>query len=414
MAEPLSRYALRGLRRLIPPYALLQPTLDAGVQRRLEALAAERAAAAGKTLSVRILAAEHASGRLVASVGSAGLFDTPRDGHVDMTRAIRSPGSTLKPLIYGLAFEAGLAHPESLIEDRPSAFDSYAPTNFDRSFQGTLTVREALQRSLNVPAVRLLDAVGPARLVSRMGRAGARPVLPDHTPAGLAIGLSGIGVSLTDLVTLYAAIARGGEAVALTALAEPGAAEAAAGPARRILDPRAAWYLASILAGAPAPTNAAPDGIAYKTGTSYGHRDAWAIGWDGRHVVGVWIGRPDAAPVPGLTGIDAAAPVLLDAFAGLGPRTPLPGPPPGVLLATHGGLPPTLRWARVPGSDDPAALALKVRNGTPPFTWLANGAPIAREPFGRGAHWTPDGPGHATLALIDGRGRASRVQVHVE
>ena len=137
-----------------------------------------------------------------------------------MTRAVRSPGSTLKPLIYGLAFELGIAHPETLIEDKPVDFAGYQPENFDKEFRGTVSVRRALQLSLNIPAIELLEAVGPARLVARMKRAGAAPVLPDISPPGLAVGLGGVGVTLTDLVAIHAAIARGGMAVPLTIDAE--------------------------------------------------------------------------------------------------------------------------------------------------------------------------------------------------
>ena len=423
--------------REFPGRGVHRVTLDAALQGRLEALAAERAGAIDPRVSVALLAANHGSGAVLAAVGSAGLFAGERAGHVDMTRALRSPGSTLKPLIYGLAFEAGIAHPESLIEDRPTAFAGYVPGNFDRSFQGTVTVRRALALSLNVPAVQLLDAVGPARLIARMRRAGATPVLAQGAPPGLAVGLGGLGLTLFDLVRIYGAIARGGEPLDLHETRDRPAA--ARGP--RVLDARAAWYLSSILAEVPAPGDAAPQGISYKTGTSYGYRDAWAIGFDGRHVVGVWVGRPDGAPVPGLKGVEAAVPILLDAFARLGPRVPLPGAPPGVLRAATNALPATLRQARVrdagvgaapsgpeiafppdgarldlgPDQADgtPATLALKVRNGYPPFTWFADGRPIGQEPFARTTQWRPTGPGYAAIAVVDGRGRSSRVRVYV-
>src|SRR5690606_10625763 len=123
-------------------------TLDRDLQASLEQLAADRIAGLGPKLSMAIVVADAASGAILASVGSADLFDDARDGHVDMTRAVRSPGSTLKPLIYGLAFEAGYAHPETMVEDRPTAFHGYAPQNFDGFHRGTVTVREALQQSL--------------------------------------------------------------------------------------------------------------------------------------------------------------------------------------------------------------------------------------------------------------------------
>jgi len=419
-----------------PERSVHRLSLDGVLQARLETLAAEHAAALGDRGSVALLVADHRSGEVLARVGSVDLFDTGRSGFIDMTRAVRSPGSTLKPLIYGLAFELGLAHPESLIEDRPAGFAGYVPSNFDREFQGTVTVRRALQRSLNVPAVRLLDAVGPARLVGRLRRAGAEPVLSELSPAGLAIGLGGVGVRLTDLVTLYAAIARGGAPVTLR---ETRDVPPPAAPQPPVLDQRAAWYVASILAGVPGPNGVAPEGLAFKTGTSYGYRDAWAVGFDGAHVVGVWAGRADGAPVAGLTGIDIAAPLLIDTFTRLGRRVPLAEPPPGILTAATAGLPPPLRHVGGPrGGDALGAEApeiafpppgsrialvgeggarrftLKVRNGSPPFTWFANGAPVAREPFARTAQWSPDGPGFTTLSVVDGRGRASRVQVFLE
>ncbi len=176
-----------------PQEAVHHLTVERDLQASLEALASDRVTGLGPKLSVAIVVADEESGDILASVGSAGLFEDARDGHVDMTRAERSPGSTLKPLIYGLAFEAGLAHPESLIDDRPTGFGSYEPQNFDGFHRGTVTVREALTESLNVPAIIALNAVGPARLIARMKRAGVDAVMPDTTAPGLAVGLGGLG-----------------------------------------------------------------------------------------------------------------------------------------------------------------------------------------------------------------------------
>ncbi len=439
----LAPHATQRARVAHPDLAVQRLTLDADLQARLETLAAERALALGERLSLALLVADHGTGEILASVGSAGLLAGDREGFIDMTQAVRSPGSTLKPLIYGLAFEAGIGHPESLIEDRPAGFGRYVPANFDRDYQGTVTLRRALQLSLNIPAVKLLEAVGPARLVARLKRAGARPELPDLSPPGLAIGLGGVGLRLTDLVVLYGAIARGGRSLRLvenlSAAPAPGESPTATPVGQdppsqqRVLEAGAAWQVANILAGVPAPEAASAAGLAFKTGTSYGYRDAWALGFDGRHVIGVWAGRPDGAPVPGLTGITAAAPLLIDAFARLGPRQPLPPAPPGVLQTTTAKLPPPLRQvggsaatagpriafppagarlALAPGGE--AELTLKVRDGQPPFTWFADGAPIAREPYARATHWRPAGPGFVSLAVVDAEGRSSRVRVFLE
>ena len=312
-------------------------TIDAGLQKTLQELARERAHALGPQISVAILAVDNESGEVRARIGSADYFDERRAGQVDMTQALRSPGSTLKPFIYGLGFEDGLLHPETLIDDRPARYGSYTPKNFDLTFQGTVTVRRALQMSLNVPAIAVLGKIGVSRLSARLTQTGAALVLPKGEAPGLAMGLGGVGIKLSDLVMLYTGLARLGSAVPL--IEREG--EVAQIP-RRLLDPVAAWYVGNILIGAPPPDNAPPGRIAFKTGTSYGYRDAWAVGYDGRMTMGVWVGRADGAPVPGLVGRATAAPILFDAFARSGNApAPLAHAPKGaVFAATNKLLPP--------------------------------------------------------------------------
>ena len=411
-------------------------TIDAMLQRNLQELARERA---GPELSIAIIAVEHASGEVIARVGSADYFDTRRAGQVDMTAAVRSPGSTLKPFIYGLAFEDGLVHPETLIEDRPVRFGEYAPGNFDQTFQGTVTVRRALQLSLNVPAVVVLDRVGAARLAGRLQQAGASLALPQGEAPGLAMGLGGVGVKLSDLVALYVGLARLGTTVPL--LEQTQSSREAAMP-RRLLEPVAAWYVGSILLGSPPPENAAGGRIAFKTGTSYGYRDAWAIGFDGKRTIGVWVGRPDGAPVPGLTGRTAAAPILFDAFARTGRLpAPLPVAPRGALVAATGKLPPPLQRFRAGpaaggsgeaqirimfppngarldlASDEaghPEPIAVKVTGGTAPLTVLVNGAPLPQAPGRRTLFFAPDGPGFVRLTVMDASGASDSVVVRLQ
>ncbi|GGE10168.1 penicillin-binding protein 1C [Aureimonas endophytica] len=436
----LAAHAAERARQAHPEARRIALTLDAALQARVETYARARVAAMDKPLSLAVLVSDHATGEVLAALGSPDLLDAGRQGHVDLTRAPRSPGSTLKPLIYGLAFERGVAHPESLVDDRPTGFAGYAPQNFDHAFEGVITARRALQLSRNLPAIALLQAVGPSRLVQRLRRAGAAPELGDRSLPGLAIGLGGLGLSLRDLVALYGAIADGG--VARPLREEAGAAPALAqGAGARVLSPQAAWYVTSILAGGSATVKASPGTIAHKTGTSFGYRDAWSLGYDGRHVVGVWIGRPDGAPVPGLVGQDAAVPVMRDVFSRIGPETRLPGPPPGILAVPNGALPPPLRMFGQPAGmalaetaprpeivfppnatridlglaeNAGAELALKLRNGTPPFTWYVDGAPVERGRYDRQAAYRPAEPGFLDISVVDAKGAAASARVFVD
>ena len=408
-------------------------TIDASLQRSLQELARDRARALGPKISVAILAVDNETGEVRARVGSADYFDDSRAGQVDMTQALRSPGSTLKPFIYGLAFEDGLLHPETLIDDKPIRFGNYAPENFDLTFQGTVTVRRALQMSLNVPAIAVLNKVGVSRLSARLTQAGAALVLPKGEAPGLAMGLGGVGIKLSDLVMLYTGLAREGSVLPLREREDVIAASA-----RRLLDPVAAWYVGNILIGAPPPDNAMPGRVAFKTGTSYGYRDAWAVGYDGRMTIGVWVGRPDGAPVPGLYGRGSAAPVLFDAFARAGGANPLPCAPKGVVYATTNKLPPPLQRFVAEGATGtksapprimfppdgsrielakgatPDPVALKISGGAAPLTVMVNGVPLPPQDGRRTFFFAPDGPGFARLTVMDARGATDSVSVRLQ
>ncbi|ABE39782.1 Penicillin-binding protein 1C [Rhodopseudomonas palustris BisB5] len=417
---------------------VIRLTLDAGTQRALEALARDRATALGPDISIGIVAVDNDSGDVLAHVGSADYFDDRRAGQVDMTRAVRSPGSTLKPFIYGLAFEDGFVHPESLIDDRPVRFGAYAPENFDMTFQGTVTVRKALQLSLNVPAIELLDRVGSSRLASRLKQAGASLVLPKDEAPGLAMGLGGVGVRLIDLVQLYSGVARLGSVAPLREIASKNNGER---ETLRLLDKVAAWQIGNVLIGTPPPENAARNQIAFKTGTSYGYRDAWSVGFDGKITIGVWVGRPDGAPVPGLIGRVAAAPVLFDAFGRTGQlRAALPKPPRGTLTASNTQLPLPLRRFRSAGElvrsgneqalriqfplngsridaqsqASTGALPVKVAGGVLPMTVMVNGLSAGEIDGRRQRLIAPPGPGFVRLTVMDAVGAADTVVVRIQ
>jgi len=416
-------------------------TLKRGIQQGLEQVAREASVKLAPKVSVAMVMADITTGAIVGEVGSADYFDAERSGWVDMTRVNRSPGSTLKPFIYGLAFEQGLVSQETIIEDRPADFFGYRPKNFDMTYQGDVSVRQALQLSLNVPAIRLLDAVGPSRLMIRFRRADVRPVLPANEAPGLAIGLGGVGITLKDLVQAYAALANRGNPLRIGNGIEdkPGLIDG-----EPLLEPQAVWNVADILSDVLPPQGSRRLGIAYKTGTSYGYRDAWSVGFDGRHVLGVWVGRPDNGAVPGIAGYQTAAPILFEAFAKSGvPITPLPSAPSGAVRIAQAELPISQRrfsmtanglisastrepapqivyppeGARVDlgaQSGDISPLVLKLQGGRAPFRWLANGKPLSELSRRRTNEWTPDGAGYSTLTVIDAAGRAASVRVFVE
>ena len=424
----LAPHLAQRLRSENPGVQVIATTIDADLQAALETLAAQSVRRAGDQQSLAIVVADHRTGEVLASVGSPDWTDDRRAGFVDMTRALRSPGSTLKPFVYALAFDEGLAHPETMIDDRPVAFGTYKPQNFDKTFRGTVSVRDALQMSLNIPVISLTDALGPARLLSVLDRAGVRAEVPGGQ-AGLAVALGGVGVTLTDLVQAYAGLARLGAPIRLGVL--PG--QAAPLP-QRLFTPESAWLVTDVLSGLPPPPGAAAHRLAYKTGTSYGHRDAWAIGYDGAHVAGVWMGRADGSPVPGAFGGEMAAPVLFEAFGRIGHGfVQLPPPPPATLILPNSRLPQPLQHFRPRGAvfadkapGDPSVafppdgaevdtggtgLTVKVADGTPPFTWLANGAPVAMAERLRETRLALPGPGFVTLSVIDAKGRSASVAV---
>jgi penicillin-binding protein 1C len=307
------------------------------------------------------------------------------------------------------------------------------------TFQGTVPVRKALQLSLNVPAIALLDRVGASRLSSRLKQAGTSLVLPKDEAPGLAMGLGGVGITLQDLAQLYAGFPRLGTTKPLREIMR----EQDTREPMRLMDQAAAWQVGNVLIGTPPPENGVHNRIAFKTGTSYGYRDAWSVGFDGRITIGVWVGRPDGAPVPGLIGRSAAAPILFDAFARTG-RIPaaLPKAPKGTLVAGNAKLPLPLRRFRPmgelvrTGSDqaphiqfpingsridvDRAAggevtpMPVKVAGGVLPLTMLVNGVAVGDLDSRRQRLIDPPGPGFARLTVIDATGAADTVVIRVQ
>ena len=287
-------------------------TIDANLQRAMEDRVGEYLSRLPPRTSAAVLIVDNATLETRVYVGTAEFADPLRLGHVDMVRAPRSPGSTLKPFLYGLALDDGLITSQSLLVDAPQDFGGYRPGNFDETFNGPVSVAEALQRSLNVPAVDVLDRVGPKRFVARLANGGIDLGLPDGAQPNLSIILGGASTRLENLVGAYTAFANGGVA------GTPRYTPEQVMQQRRLLSPGAAWIIRDIMANNPADVEGAPlDGtinsratVAWKTGTSYGYRDAWAIGVTDDWTFGVWIGRPDGTPSPGQYGAVTALPLM--------------------------------------------------------------------------------------------------------
>lgn len=454
-AERANREPVPSARKQFPTYAahaseaahareptrrIIRFTLDRKAQASVEALLRDHVRLLGPKVTGALIAIDNRSGEVIAQAGSADYFDAERAGAIDMTRALRSPGSALKPFIYAIAFDSGIAHPETMLEDRRMRYGAYAPENFDLTYQGQVSARFALQHSLNVPAVALLNEVGASRFLARMKNAGAEIVLPKDAAPGLAIALGGAGITLVDLVRMYGALGRQGRVPPFKSRRDKPAEFAGGG---LIGEAVSSWYVADVLLGAPPPLNAPAGHLAYKTGTSYGYRDAFAIGFDANTTIGVWFGRADNGPVPGLVARQAAAPALFDAFARIGAaRQPVTRPPNALVARTH-ELPPPLRHLRKDAPKTVHAaqtgelkiayppqgaridlglksgvgamqLALKVQGGVAPYRWLVNGAPAGEAQLRREAQWKPDGAGFARVSIIDAKGATDSVLVRLE
>lgn len=404
------------------------------LQAALEKEAREFVSDLPRQVSTALVVVENDSGHVIAYVGSAGFFNTARDGQVDMAMAVRSPGSALKPFIYGIGFQDRLVHPATTIHDGPAMFGGWAPRNFLRDYAGDVSIAKALQLSLNVPAVKVLEGISPARFASLLAQAGGGLVTAAGETPALPLALGGAGIKLEQLAQLYAAVARGGDALPLRYHAGQFRAEPQA-----FLSPEAAGWLTTILRGVENPSGFLAQRfaekrqpIAFKTGTSYGFRDAVAIGFSSRHTVAAWVGRPDGAPHDNFIGLDTAR-LMLRAFDLITPvaeQEPLRersfGKPPAALR--HYPPPPV---GAVSGQSKdfrilfpPKDAMLSAGKGKPvileadagkrPYTWLVNGAPAGKSLLSGRLPWQPDGAGAYNITAIDATGAHDSIKIWLQ
>lgn len=419
------------------PRGDVRSTLEAGLQAELERIALTRAEAEGADVQVSAIVVHVPTRAVRALVGSAS-----RDragGWIDLTNRARSPGSTLKPFIYGFAFDDGIASADTRVEDLPRQFAGYRPENFDRMFRGDVRIADALQHSLNIPAVLMLDRIGAERFSAQLAMAGARPRFTGAAGrgAGLALALGGAGLTAREIAVLYAALGDGGIAKPLVwrAAEERPSYE---DPGRRLMSGASAAEILRILQGSPAPAGRMPGSltrdapqIAFKTGTSYGFRDAWAAAVSGDHVMVVWIGRADGAPRTGVTGRDIALPVLYEMADRVShhlrddgeARARLTSEPrrksrgaqrnlshrraPEILFPPEGAE----LWAG-PVNGKPGRPFVLAGRGTGGLSWFIDGAPTLLDDAGSPI-WQPRQPGFYQVTAVDADGRATRVRVRV-
>lgn len=409
------------------PGAIVPTTIRFELQAAVAQLAREEHDRNADHAEVAVVAIDNRTGAVVAWQAGSDYFG--RTGQVDLVRAHRSPGSALKPLIYAMAFDDRVLHPESLVEDVPVRFRDWLPRNFDREHQGAVTVRRALQQSLNVPAVLALEKVGPQRFLSTLRTAGARPGLPPgDTGASLGIALGSASISPLEMAGLYAGLARGGEFAVPTVRRDLPRPEPV-----RLIGPAAVWYVGEVLADAPLPegfaalpVNLRERRIAYKTGTSAGFRDAWAAGYSTNWTIVVWVGHADGTSRPGQLGRQAALPILLKAFSRLPAEDNIARPPPSDVLRVASWRDLPIRMRSLGPSAEPGSLRiayppadarielasrepvpLAARGGQGSLRWLVDGRPLD------GTQWVPEGPGTARVAVVDEAGHSSTVTVRI-
>ncbi len=328
LAEPLNAkrfdapkqvpHLARLLTRMYPACPVINTFINPGIQNFVENTISNevnmyRGMGVGNAAVVLIDNRTHA---VIAYVGSAGFMENQYQGQVDGASSLRSPGSALKPFLYALAIDRGLITPKTILQDIPQNFNGYRPLNYDETFRGRLTASQALALSLNIPAVDLANRVGVDLFNEKLSRGGLKWIGERKKTLGLSVILGGCGVTLTELTNLYSCLASGGIKFPLRFTPD----EINQNP-DTLFSPQATWMIGEILTGLKRPdlpnnfeNSVNLPHIAWKTGTSYGRRDAWSFGYNPDFTVGVWVGNFDGTGVPELSGADFATPVLFKIF----------------------------------------------------------------------------------------------------
>lgn len=381
----------------------IDPVIQAVVDQTAEAAQTELPPRVALTVMVADL-----KSRQISALWLGDWNDTARAGRMDLTRRLRSPGSALKPFLYALAFADGLAHPDTLLADTPDRFGGYGPEDFTGRFAGRVTAAEALRRSLNLPAVGLLARYGALRFSAALSAAGTPLVLPRDAAPSLPIILGGAGLSMRQLMALYAGLATDGRVQQLKLF--QGSA-----PMHHLLSPASAQTVADILTR-PFPGEATARGIAWKTGTSWGDRDNWAFGFDRTHLIGVWVGRPDGTAMDSGQAADHALPILARLFSAMPPAPRVVAPQSQMLSLAATPSPDPLRLLFPPPGaviEGLGPLDLKAQGGARPLSFLIDNARISSIGALRQTQWAPPGPGFYRVTVLDASGAAVHAAIRI-
>jgi len=397
----------------------ISTTLNRLLQEQLEIWARGKAEKLAKDTTIALLMIRNRDASVQAYLGSHDMFSQKVSGYVDMIQAVRSPGSTMKPFIYAFGFDDHLIHPNTLILDQETRFGDYLPHNFSNTYTGEVSVAYALQHSLNIPAVKILKRVGAEAFISQISAYTGKLHVPKNR-ATLPVALGGIGISMWQLSQLYIALANSGTADQIHYLKTPGSSTAP----QKLCEKKSAKMTTAILREVPAPEGFinANHQIAYKTGTSYGYRDAWTIAYSKEYTIAVWVGKPNNATQLKLTGRSTAAPLAFEAFALLQTLTPQNNwqwPPRYLGNAVPLGLahfdkeghnharqqlamvyPLENARFRNAGCGD-TLVEVKVEHGLKPYYWYIDGNP---KEIGQTSTIIPFDYGAHTITIIDTKG----------
>ncbi len=426
-----------------PLQTSIETTLSAPLQAQVQDLVEAYAKTLGPQVSAAVIVVQNKDRTLKVHVGSNNYLDKTSHGFIDMTKAVRSPGSTLKPLIYALSFNDRQTHPQTLILDEALSDQSYRPTNFDKTNHGQVTLADALRFSLNIPAVKVLNRFGPIRFSETLKNHAISLRLPhENAKPNLAIALGGVGVTLEELVRIYSALASDRKICPL--VFEKKKEHSPCTHETEIITPQVQTWIKGILQNTPRPVGYAghqsPENgsIAFKTGTSYGYRDAWSVGFTEDYSVGVWVGAASGQSLAGQTGLKTAAPLLFSIFE------KLPMKKSANLYATNQSwknpAPENLKLFKddqlenqigktaqkleilYPLNETTLAMAdiaakgvlLQAQNGKRPLTWLVNDIPLTSGKWERKTRWQPEGPGFYKITVLDKNANRKSEQIEIK